>query len=225
MTGSLRGAWRQLLAAPDRILVPTLVLSTAGIVVHVLAQYLLGVVVAGSSDCRRPYLDGVITATCGPTDARAQLTLLLGLLLLYAVAQVVVTGLYAASLGVVDEAPPRGPFAGWPRPRVLLGVLVLAFLLTINTVFLLLPAVVLGFLVRYVPLFLLDGLGPVAAVVASTRLVGSHLGSELWFVVRATGLLLGGLLLLGVGLYVAVPVVLLAQTQRYRSWQQEQEPA
>ena len=89
--------------------------------------------------------------------------------------------------------------------------------LTVSTVVLIVPALLVGFLVRYAPLFVLDrGLGPVAAVVASTRFVVSDLGAELWFAVRAAALLLAGALLLGLGLYLAVPVVLLAQTQRFR---------
>ncbi|RZI79335.1 MAG: hypothetical protein EOO67_20605, partial [Microbacterium sp.] len=191
-SGTLRAGWRDLAGSPDRILVPTLVLSTVGIVAHVLLQYLVGVVVAGSSDCARPYLDGVLTARCGPTDARAQLTLLIGLFLLYLVGQVVVAGLYRAALDLVDAAPVRSPFAGWLSLRVVGAAAVFAVLMTINTVFLLLPALVLGFLIRYAPLYVVDqGLGPVAAVVASTRFVLADLGGELWFVVRAVLALLG----------------------------------
>lgn len=217
-TGTLRAGWRTLSSASDRILVPTLVLSTAGVALHVLLQYLLGQTVAGSSDCARPYLDQVLTAQCGPTGGRAQLTLVLGLFLLYVVGQLVVAGLYRATLDLVDGVPVRSPFTGWLSVQVVVAAVVFAALMTINTVFLLLPAIALGFLIRYAPLFVLDGgLGPVAALVASTRFVIADLGAELWFTVRAVGLMLGGALLLGVGLYVAVPVVLLAQTQRYRA--------
>lgn len=217
-SGTLRAGWRALARSPDRVLVPTLVLSTAGIVAHVLLQHLIGLTIAGSSDCPRPYLDGVLTARCGPTDQRSQLTLLVGLFLLYLVGQLVVAGLYRMSLDLVDEAPVRSPFAGWLSVRVLGAAAVFAALMTINTIVLLLPALVLGFLIRYAPLYVADrSLGPVAAVVASTRFVIADLAGELWFVVRAVLVLIAGLLLLGVGLYVAVPVVLLAQTQRYRS--------
>lgn len=215
--GTLRAGWRAFTGNADRILVATLVLSTAGFVVHVVVQYLIGLVVAGSSDCARPFLDQVLTAKCGPTNERAQLTLVVAMFALYAVGQLVVTGLYRACLDAQDQAPVRGPFHGWVTLTVVSAALVSAALLTINTVFLLLPAIALGFLIRYAPLFVLEqGLGPVAALVASTRFVAGDFGAELWFVTKATGLLLAGLLVLGIGLYVAVPVVLLAQTQRYR---------
>lgn len=216
--GTLRSGWREFTGSADRILVPTLVLSTAGIVAHVLLQYLIGLAVAGSSDCARPFLDQVLTAQCGPSNERAQLTLVVAMFALYAVGQLVVTGLYRACLDVVDQISVRGPFSGWVTVTVLVAGLLAAALLTINTIFLLLPAVALGFLIRYAPLFVLDqAMGPVAALVASARFVTAELGAELWFAARATALLLVGMLLLGIGLYVAVPVVLLAQTQRYRA--------
>lgn len=216
-TGTLRAGRRAFSGSADRILVPTLVLSTIGILLHVLLQYLLGRTLAGSSECTRPYLDQVLTAQCGPTNARAQLTLVVGIFALYLVGQLVVFGLYRACLDVTDQIAARSPFAGWLTATVAGAAVVAAALLTINTVFLLLPAIALGFLIRYAPLFVLDaGLGPVAALVASARFVLADLGAEAWFCLRAVLVLLGGLLALGVGLYVAVPVVLLAQTQRYR---------
>lgn len=217
-SGTLRAGWRTFIGNAEAILVATLVLSTTGVVVHVLLQYLLGVGVAGSSDCARPFLDQVLRARCGPTDARAQLTLLLAMFALYAVGQLVVAGLYRACLDAVDRAPVRSPMRGWVTAGMVGAVVLAAALLTISTVFLVLPAIVLGFLIRYAPLFVLDQrMGPAAALVASTRFVVADLGAEIAFAARATVLLLAGLLLLGLGLYVAVPVVLLAQTHRYRA--------
>lgn len=214
--GTLRAGWTAFAVSADRVMVPTFVLSTAGIVVHVLLQYLIGVTVAGSSDCARPFLDQVLTARCGPTNERAQLTLLVALFALYVVGQLVVTGLYRVCLDVVDQAPARGMFS-CVTGTVVVAALLAGALLTINTIFLVLPAIALGFLIRYAPLYVVDqGLSPVAALVASSRFVAGDLGGELWFVARALLVLLAGLFLLGIGLYVAVPVVLLAQAQRYR---------
>lgn len=214
--GSLRSGWRSLIAEPHRILIPTLVLSTGGVVLHVLAQFAVGFA-AGSRVCKRPYLDQMLDARCGPNDADGPLIVLVGLVLLYVVGQLVVTGLYRACLDVTDHVPARGPFRGWVTSRVIAAAALFGVLLGINTIFLVLPAIVLGFLIRYTPLFVIDQeMGPRQALLASTRFVTSNLRSELWFVTRAVGLLLGALVLGGVGLFAAVPVVLLAQTQRYR---------
>lgn len=218
MTGSLRAGWRMLLVRPERVLVPTLVLSTIAVAAHVLVQYLIGLGVAGTTECSRPYLDQVLTVQCAATNERAQLSLVLGIFGLYVVGQLVALGLFRTCLDAVDAVPVRSPFAGWVTGSAVLGAILAAALLTINTIFLVLPAVLLGFLIRYAPLFILDqGLRPVAALVASTRFVAGNLGAEAVFAAKAVLALLAGLAALGIGLYVAVPVVLLAQAQRYRA--------
>ncbi|MCX6396990.1 MAG: hypothetical protein NTV23_10930 [Propionibacteriales bacterium] len=197
--GTLRAAWQVLRRSPDRLLVPALVLGTAGTAAHVVVQYLIG------------------QTFSGPGNGRAQLVLVIGLLGLFLVGQLVATGLYRAALDQTDEVPARSPFAGWISAASVAGAALGAVLLTINTIFLLLPAVVVGFLIRYAPLFVLDdGLGPVQAAFASARFVIADLGAEAGFVLRALLVLLAGAALLGLGLFLAVPVVLLAQTQRYR---------
>ncbi|MET3961960.1 putative membrane protein [Marmoricola sp. OAE513] len=216
--GSLRAGWRALVGSPDRVLVPTLVLGTVGIAVHVVLQHLIGIAVAGSRDCGRQYLGETLRIPCGPSDQRAQLALVVAIFALVLVGHLVVAGIYRAGLDVVDGNEPGSAFnRSLPWPRVLGASAVLATLLTVSTVFLVLPVLVLGFFARYALLFVIEqGQSPFAALASSCKLVAADLVGELGFVLRAAAALLLGALLLGVGLYVVVPVVLLAQVQRFR---------
>lgn len=215
--GSLRAGWRALVSAPDRVLVPTLVLSLVGFAVHVVLQYLIGIGIAGSRDCGRSYLGETLRIPCGPSDQRAQLALVVAIFALVLVGHLVVAGISRACLDVVDGNEPGSAFSTLPWPRVLGASVVLAALLTVSTVFLVLPVVVLGFFSRYALLFVIEQRqAPFEALASSCKLVVADLAGELGFVLRSVGVLLLGALLLGVGLYVAVPVVLLAQVQRFR---------
>lgn len=219
-SGTLRAGWRTLAAAPDRILVPTLAISLPAIALHVLLQHLITVRVAGTSTCVRGYLDTVVYADCLPSETRGQLGVLVGLFVIYLLAHLVVAGIDRAVLDVLDGEPVRGPYAGWRLTAVLPTALLLATALTVATVFLVLPAIVLMFLTRYAVLFVVDRrLNPFEAVLASARLVTSRVTSELGFAVRSVLLLLLGAAACGIGLYVAVPVVLVAQALRYRESQ------
>jgi uncharacterized membrane protein len=217
-TGSLRDAWRMLRARPDRVLVPTIALSVPAIAVHVLLQYLVGTGVAGSHDCPRTFAGATFAVPCGPTDVRTQQAFVIGMFCFFVVGQLVAAGLYRATLDAVDDVPVRGPYAGWSIARALPAALLVALLLTLGVMFLLLPAVLVGFFTRYVMAFVVDrGLGAGAALRASVVLVGSRFGRELGFVALAVPVLLLGALVLGIGLYVAIPVVMLAQAARYRA--------
>ncbi len=215
--GTLRAGWRVVAAAPDRILIATLAFSLPAIVVHVVLQHLISTRVAGTSPCVRDYLGTVVYAECLPTDARGQLGVLAGLFVVFLLAHLVVAGIYGALLDVLDDVPVRGPYAGWRLRSVLPAALMLATAMTLAAVFLVLPAIVLMFLTRYALLFVVDrDLNPFEAVVASVRLVAHRFASELGFAVRSVLLMLLGAIACGLGLYLAVPVVLAAQAIRYR---------
>jgi len=218
--GNLRAGWRTLARSPERILVPAIAISLPATAVHVLLQYLISTRVAGTSECVRDYLGGVLYAECAPGNTRAQLGVLVGFFVLVVLAHVVVAGVSRAVLDVLDDEPVRGPYAGWSLSTVLPAALLLGAMLTMASVFLVLPAIVLAFFSRYALLFVVDtGLNPIAAIVASFQLVSRRFASELGFAVRSLLVMLLGVLACGIGLYVAVPVVLIAQGLRYRSFE------
>ncbi len=214
---TLRAGWRLVAGSPDRVLVATLAISLPAIVAHVLLQHLISTEVAGTSTCVRDYLGIVLYAECLPSDARGQLGVLVGLFVLFLLAHVVVAGINRAVLDVLDDVPVRGPYAGWRLRTVLPTALLLATALTVATVFLVVPGIVLMFLTRYALLFVVDqDLNPFEAVVASVQLAAGRFTSELGFAVRSVLLMLAGAVACGIGLYLAVPVVLAAQALRYR---------
>ncbi len=215
--GTLRAGWRTLARSPERVLVPALAILLPAVAVHVLLQYLISTRLVGSSECVRDYLGGVVYAECLPGNTRAQLGVLVGFFVIVVLAHVVVAGIGRSALDVVDGEPVRGPYAGWTLRTVLPTALLLGALLTVATLFLVLPGIVLAFFTRYTVLFVVDaGLDPLAAVAASVGLVARRLGSELGFVILSSLVLLLGLLACGIGLFLAVPVVLVAQALRYR---------
>jgi uncharacterized membrane protein len=218
VTGSLRAAAGVLLRGPERVLVPAIAITVPVVVLQVLLQHLLGLVVAGNAPCDRRYAGALLVAHCGPSSGRAGLAVVAGLFVVLLLAHLAVAAMDRVVLDVIDGVAVRAPFAGTHLRAVLPTAVLLSALLTVATLLLVVPALVLGFFTRYALLAVVDrGVGPLAAVGASFELVGSRLASELGFVVRAAGALLLGLLAVVVGLYVAVPVVLLAQAARYRA--------
>lgn len=220
--GTLRSSWRVLMASPERILVATIAISLPAVVLQVLLQILVGLGVAGNAACTRRFGSEVLVARCGPTNAHAQLALVVGLFVVFVLAHLVVAGLDRVALDVIDGVPVRGPFRGWNVLGALPVALVLGAVLTVATMLLLLPGLVLGFFTRYAMLVVVDGgegrtVGPFAAIGASFELVGRRFVSEIGFALRAAAVLLLGVLALVVGLYVAVPLVLIAQAARYRA--------
>lgn len=213
----MRTAARLLRAQPDRLLVPAIVLTVAGLLGNVALQWLIGEAV-GSTACDRHYLGATLVARCADENGRAQLGTLAGLYVLFVIGHLIAAGLSRAALDLLDEAPSRGVFGGWSVLRALPAALSISALLTIATVFLVLPGVLAAFLTRYAMVFVVDrGLGGVAAVRASVGLVVANLRGELGFAALSVLVLLAGLLALVLGLFVALPLVLLAQTVRYRS--------
>jgi uncharacterized membrane protein len=214
--GSLRTATRLLRGNPDRILVPTVALTVLGLVANVLLQWLIGLAV-GSTACDRHYLGATLVARCAGSNGRAEVGVLVGLFVLFLIGHLVAAGLSRASLDLVDHRPSRGVFGGWNLLAALPAALLVSTLLTAATLFLVLPGIVAAFLTRYAMTFVVDqGLGVGAAIAASVRMVSGDLVGELGFAARALLVLLLGLLALGIGLLIAVPLVLLAQTLRYR---------
>ena len=215
-SGSLRTAGRLLRRSPDRIMVPAIALTVFGLAGNVLLQWLIGIVV-GSTACPRYYLGSTLTARCAGETGRAQLGALVGLFVLFGIGHLVAAGLSRASLDLIDSRPARGVFGGWNVLRALPAALLISTLLTVATLFLVLPGIVAAFLTRYAMTYVVDqGLGVWAAIAASVRLVCSNLLREAGFAALALLVLLLGLLAFEIGLLAAVPLVLLAQVVRYR---------
>lgn len=215
--GTLRTGRRQFLTGPDRLLVPGIVLAVAALAAQIVVQTVDGDIVAGTQACARQYAGLPVATTCGPTVLRGQLAFVVGLFLFLLLGQLWVAGMNRACLDVVDGVPARGPFAGWNIWRTLPTAALVAAATTIGLFLCVLPGLLIAFGTRYATLAAVDtGSGPFRSVKASIDMVLGNLKSETGFALRSTGLLVGGLLCAIVGLFYAIPVVLLAQAERYR---------
>ncbi|MCW2784646.1 MAG: proline rich protein [Marmoricola sp.] len=215
--GVLGRARRRLVRTPDRFLVPAIVLTAGALTAQVLGQTLIGLTVAGSEGCLRVFAGKPLATTCGPTVHRGQLAFLLGLFVFLVIGQLFAAGMSRATLDAIDGAPVRGPFSGWSVVQVLPTAAAVAGAITLGAVVCLVPGLVAAFALRYAVLISVDRkVGVLASLRGSAALVFSDVTREAGFALRSTGVLLLGLLCIGIGLFVAVPTVLLAQTERYR---------
>jgi len=213
---AVRTAARLLRQHPDRILVPAIALTVVGLFANVVLNWLIGLWV-GSTSCPRYYLGETLTGRCAGPPGRGQIGVLIGLFGLFLIGHLVAAGLSRASLDLIDDRPSRGVFGGWSLLRALPAAATISALLTVGTLFFVLPGILIAFLTRYAMTFVVDrDLGVWAAIGASTRLVVSRLPGEIGFAVAALLVLVIGLAALEIGLLLAVPLVLLAQSYRYR---------
>lgn len=113
-----------------------------------------------------------------------------------------------------------GMFSGIDYVQVVLASIVISVLTTIGLVLCIIPGLAVMFFSWFTMYFIIDkGMPAMAAINASFSFVNGNLGS-------LVGLFLGsilayfiGLLLCGVGLLAAIPVVILAQAYSYRTLQ------
>lgn len=148
-----------------------------------------------------------------------------GVLLLLAVTGVLLAGLVQAVLtrGALAVTQGRVPTArtfthGARTGQVLLAALLVAALAGLGTLLCYLPVLAVVLYAQFTLLFVLDtGLGPVAALRSSAALVQRNLGACAGFAVVALLACLLGVLVCGVGVVLAAPLVVVAQTHLYRT--------
>jgi len=139
--------------------------------------------------------------------------------LLVLAAQVLGAGFLRGALGVTEGRPfeAREVLGTEGVGRVVTTGLVIAAGTFLGSLLCYLPGLALAFLTQWSLYFVIDrGLGPGAAIRASVDLVTSRLTESLvWFVVGGL-VVAAGAALCGVGLLVALPVVLLGGAYTYR---------
>jgi len=108
-----------------------------------------------------------------------------------------------------------------PTLRQFLDYLLVSLLLMLITgigfILLVVPGVIFSLKYQFAPFLILDkNLRPWAAIKASGRLTRGHLGVLFGLWIMSILIILAGAAVFGVGLLVAVPVVILAQTYAYK---------
>lgn len=124
-----------------------------------------------------------------------------------------------ASLQIIDgqELQLSTMFATEQLGQYILAVILVAIATGIGYVLCIIPGIIISFFAAYFGYFLLDRkLGAVDAIKASFTFVQENLGTLVVFFLACIAAEIVGAILCGVGLFVAIPVVLIAQAYMYR---------
>lgn len=101
--------------------------------------------------------------------------------------------------------------------RFFLGSLLVGILVLLGLVLLIVPGIILGLALSFVTLLIIErNLGPIAAIKESARITKGKRWKLLLLGLANFGILILGIIALGVGLLVAIPVVWLSSVHAYR---------
>ena len=137
----------------------------------------------------------------------------------------------ASSKGALDIT--KGKASPWARcspgidfVQVVIASLILAVATIIGFVLCILPGLAVMFFTAFTLYFIIDkGMPAIEAIKASVSFVMANAGTLIVFFLACIAAYIVGALLCGVGLLVAIPVVVIAQAYAYRTLQGEQVAA
>ncbi len=144
---------------------------------------------------------------------------LLGQLLASAASIILATALVNGALGEVNGAKPAiGQFFNFPNVAAILITGVLVFVITtVGFILCVIPGIIATFLLWYAYTFVLDqNQQPVDALKSSFNLVKAHVSEFLILALAIVGINIVGAILCGLGLFVTIPVSVIASTYAYR---------
>jgi uncharacterized membrane protein len=117
-------------------------------------------------------------------------------------------------------------FQGIDFVQVVIASLILAVATTVGLVLCILPGLAVMFLTAFTLYFIIDkGMSAIDAIKASVSFVMANAGTLIVFFLACIAAYIVGALLCGVGLLVAIPVVVIAQAYAFRTLQGEQVAA
>jgi hypothetical protein len=205
-TEALSYGWRKFSASPATLLVPMIVVWVGIVVVTLIVEFALVRTMTGGGFTGQLLVSGLSSA------------------LIFLVYQLLVAGLYRGALRVADgQTFGLGQlFEGWDKTQVVIASVLIALGVGIGTILCYLPGLIIGFLTQFTLLFVVDRqLQAVDAIKASVKLVTDNLGNTIVYYLLAAIVTLVGACLCGVGLLVAVPVVLIGYAYTYRRLQNQ----
>ena len=132
---------------------------------------------------------------------------------------IMLAGIYRGALRVMDgEGFSLGQlFDGYSKMHVILASIFISVATGIATVLCYLPGVLIAFLTSFTLFFIVDQeMEAAEAIAASVKMVWHNFGKTLLFFLLAAIVVLIGAILCGVGLLVAVPVVVFGAAYTYR---------
>lgn len=214
-------AWKKFQENLGPILIATVVLIVAVVIFQILSQILSSTIFGSGVDPIEINSEtGEITGGVGRGFFASILISLLTSFLGTLVAYLLQAGIIRGALKVADGGKPELPEI-FATDKVA-PTLVTAVLVTLGTfigfILCFLPGLIFAILASFSLYFLLDkDVEPVDAIKASINFVKDNIGQLILLFLASIAALIVGAIACGIGLLVAIPVVILANTYAYRT--------
>lgn len=214
---AIKYGWTTFTKSPSTLLVPAIIVIIAIAAVQIVVQLVLSGLFLSTDDCT---LNEVLNDDCGPSFFTRLFVAGLVAAIGGFVSQILIAGLIRSSLNIVDGQPALdigGVFSWASKPAVVTTAAFLAVLSFIGTLLFYLPGIIIGFLTAFTMYFVVDrGLSGIEAIKASVTFVTSNLGNTIVFMLLGALTIIVGAIACLIGVFVAIPVVLVAAAYTYR---------
>ena len=214
--------WTKFQANVGQMILAALAIFAGAVLIYGIAFFAI-IIPAGDSDYSCSFNDAGEYACSGDNGGLGILSLIV-LALLYVVffiyAQVIGAGLIREGLGVTEgrSFTTAGVFKFENIGNVIVTSLLVGVGTFIGTILCVVPGIIFGFLTMFSLFFVVDkNLAPVDAIKASIELVRNNIGSTIIWYLVAYVIALVGAVLCGVGLLVAIPVILVGTCYTYKT--------
>ncbi|RNL60730.1 hypothetical protein EFK50_20715 [Nocardioides marmoriginsengisoli] len=224
---AIKYGWATFTKSPATLLVPALVVILAVGVVSFLAQLLFAGILIDDPSCSTSTGDGAFRVSCdsGSGLFTGLLVAALASAVTTFVGQILAAGLIKSSLNIVDGQPALdigGVFSWAGKPGVIATAGLLAALSFVGTFLFYVPAIIVSFFTAFAMYFVVDkGLSGVAALKASFDFMLSKIGDTIIFFLLTIATVIVGLIACLVGIFVAIPVIVVAAAYTFRVLQNQ----
>jgi uncharacterized membrane protein len=212
--------WNKFKDNAGTLVLLTLAVVVAVVIVQLITQGISGALV-GSPEMTVDPETGALTRTGGGSGAAALILSLVFSALTFGVQLAIQAAVINGSLQLTRGQPLSvgNALAGINWAQVLLTAVLVAVGAAIGLVLCILPGLIWIFLTSYSLYYVIDrGMGAVDAIKASIDMVRNNIGPLLLFWLASVAITILGACACGVGLLVAIPVVILAQAYTFRTF-------
>lgn len=213
--------WSKFQANVGQMILAALAIFAGAVLIYGIAFFAI-ILPSGSSDYECSF-DASGDYNCTGDAGGLGILSLIVLALLYVVffvyAQVIGAGLIREALAVTQGRPfsTAGVFKFENIGNVIVTSLLVGVGTFIGTILCVLPGIIFAFMTMYSLFFVVDkNLAPVDAIKASIDLVKNNVGSTIIWYLVAYVIALVGAILCGIGLLVAIPVILVGSAYTYK---------
>lgn len=219
---AVKYGWATFTKSPSTLLVPALVVILIVAAAQITLQLVFTGIFLSTDDCTVNITDtGIVANDCGGPGFFTSLFVaaLVGGIGTF-ISQILAAGLIRSALNIVDGQPALdvGGVFGWAsKPAVIQTAAILGGLSFLGTFVFYVGAIVVSFLTAFAMFFAVDrGTGGVEAIKSSAMFMINNIGNTILFVLLGIAVLIAGALACLVGLFVAIPVLIVAAAYTFR---------